>query len=297
MISSQIKGTCSKQLFKKQNQKDSRSFWSGESPVKKSQNHLQPLATKLHLSASSRLENSDEYLKSISSPKRKPSATSSSSSGIFTSKSLSGIIEEDVIIEGQSSYEVIDVDNYETAADKRRKNTRMKQRQGSKSEPSIVRERGRNISVRLPSLLDETNDVSDSWTKESLPKSSIVSSSKFKLSAPMEMISWDSEDSNESLPDLVVPDPSTRSSNVALGKARVDSVNFGSVGTNSNFEVTLKAVEMSGFNDHVTEDKINTIKAILPNTITRLIMNTLMQCRGDVQASVSMLLDRMNDIS
>ena len=96
-------------------------------------------------------------------------------------------------------------------------------------------------------------------------------------------------DSDESLPDLVAPEPSTRTHKLVLGKARVESMNPGSIGTNSDF------VERTHLRDHVTEDKINMIKAILPNIVTSLIRNTLIQCRGDVQASVSILLDSQND--
>ena len=287
--SSQIKGTCSKQLFKKQDQKDSLSFWSGERQAEKLQNHWQPFAAKLHLSSSSRSVNSDngEYLASISSPKHKPSASTSSS--IFPRKSVSGIIEEDVVSEGQSSCEIIDVDDFETAVDKGRTNTRMKPKQDNTFELSTFGERVRNTSIRLPSLQDHTIDISDSWTTEPLPKSFASMSNlkpSFKFNAQVEMKSWDS-DSDESLPDLVAPEPSK----LALGKARVESVNSASVTTPSDFIVRLKAVEKSGSSDNVTEDKINTIKAILPNTLTSLIKNTLIQCRGDMQACVSTLLD------
>ena len=165
-ISSRIKGTCSKQLFKKQDQKDSLSYWSGKTHVDKSQNHGDPFGAMLHLSASLRSANSDndEYLKSISSPRHKPAA--SSSSNLFTKKL--------VIIEGQSSYEVIDVDDFETSVDKGRKNTRMKPKDGGISEPSTFGEKVGNIT-KLPSLPDETNDISDSWTKESLSKSFVSS--------------------------------------------------------------------------------------------------------------------------
>ena len=233
----------------------------------------------------------DEYHGSISSPKNKPSASTSSS--IFPRKSVSGIIEEDVVIEGPSSCEVIDVDDFETAVDKGRTDTRMKPKQGNKSQLSSFEERVRNTSIRLPSLQDETIDISDSWTTESFPKSfASISNLKpsFKFNTQVEMNSWDS-DSDESLPDLVAPEPSIRTSKLALGKARVESVNSASVSTPSDFGVRLKAVEKSGSSDNVTEDKINTIKAILPNTLTSLIKNTLIQCRGDVQACVSTLLD------
>ena len=130
--SSQIRGTCSKQLFNKQDQKDSLPFWSGETRTEKSQNHWKPLAAKLHLPSSSRTVNSgnDEYLGSISSPKNKPSASTSSST--FPRKSVSRIIEEeDVVIEGQSSCEVIDVDDFETAVDKGRQGSHRSGKSGN----------------------------------------------------------------------------------------------------------------------------------------------------------------------
>ena len=251
---------------------------------------LGSFGSKQHLSASSRSVNSDnDEFNSISSPRHKSSA--SSSSNIFTRKSVNGIVEEDVIIEGQSSYEVIDVDNFETFVGKRRKNTQMKAKKGDRSEPSTFGEKMRNISVRLPSLPDETNDISYSWTKESLSKSFVSSSilkPNFQFSAKSEMKGFGS-DSDESLPDLVSPESSTRTGKLALGKVRVESMNPRSIGTNSD------VVESTILWDHITEDKINMIKAILPNTITNLIRNTLLQCRGDVQASVSILLDSQND--
>ena len=151
----------------------------------------------------------------------------------------------------------------------------------------------RNTSIRLPSLQDETIDISDSWTTEPLPKSFASMPNlkpSFKFKTQVEMKSWDS-DSDESLPDLVAPEPSIGTSKLALGKARVESVNSASVSTPSDFGVRLKAVEKSGSSDNVTEDKINTIKAILPNTLISLIKNTLIQCRGDMQACMSTLLD------
>ena len=196
-----------------------------------------------------------------------------------------------MIIEGQSSCEVIDVDDFETAVDKGRTNTRMKPKQGNKSEISTFEERVRNTSIRLPSLPDETTDISNSWTTKSLPKSSVSNlKPSFKFNAQVKMKSWDS-DSDESLPDLVAPEPSIGTSKLALGKARVESVNSATVSTPSDFGIRLKAVEKSCSSDNVTEDKINTIKAILPNTLTSLIKSTLIQCRGDMQACVSTLLD------
>ena len=61
----------------------------------------------------------------------------------FTRKSVSGIIEEEeeMVIEGQSSCEVIDVDDFETAVDKGRTNTRMKPKARTINQGSVLLER------------------------------------------------------------------------------------------------------------------------------------------------------------
>ena len=194
---------------------------------------------------------------------------------------------------GKSQGKIREFDGIKKVGTLGRTNTRMKPKQGNTFELSTFGERVRNTSIMLPSLQDHTIDISDSWITEPLPKSFASMSNlkpSFKSNAQVEMKSWDS-DSDESLPDLVAPEPSIGTSKLALGKARMESVNSASVSTPSDFGVRLKAVEKSGSSDKVTEDKINTIKAILPNTLTSLIKNTLIQCRGDVQACVSTLLD------
>ena len=175
---------------------------------------------------------------------------------------------------------------------------------GSRSAPSLGRNRSRKILATLPKLDDDDDDNDDrsnsgERNSSSKPFNSVSNVSnrfpRFDFSGVSGPVNALDSDSDDSLPDIMCPTKSTTN----LGKTRLESLRHpeaksASASVDHLPPVTSQPAQLTeqyGIRDYATEDKINTIKGILPDISRDRIRDVLIRNVGNVESCISVLLD------
>lgn len=200
---------------------------------------------------------------------------------------------------------------------------------GSRSAPNFGRNRSRKILATLPKL-DDDDDNDRSNSGENISSSNFFNSANISnrlprfdfsgVSGKRKPVTAFDSDSDESLPDIMCPTKSA--TNLAMGKTRLESLHHleveksssskpfnsaknisnrlphfdfsGSTSVDYLSPVTSQPEQLTeqyGIRNYATEDKINTIKGILPDISRDRIRDVLIRNVGNVESCISMLLD------